>query len=182
METSDDGSSPWATISNTDGSSPCRHHHHGPGVTCLGEPIRNSSAVSKTGDNQGVGPNASDDVTITSRAYSPHVDSGMSCPQGSKVSLHHSMEEGLCGGGATRNTDPHLCVPAPSSPSQVKVNPVTSASDGSDDDTFVTAVPASRNTFKSSIRQSAPGDLVQDQSSESELQSRRPGIIEYFSR
>ncbi|KAG7218019.1 hypothetical protein INR49_020682 [Caranx melampygus] len=228
METSDDGSSPQATINNTDGSSPCHHHHHhhdpvspadvintsGPGVTCLGEPIRSSSAVSKTGDNQGVGSNTGDDVTITSCAYrsSPHVetnrssDSVASCSEGSKVNLHHRME-GLCGGGAMRSTDPHLCAPTPALPSQVKVNPVNLTSDssqeegvtsdllevGTNDETFIsepplpghmtphTTAPRSRNTFKSGHRQSTPGDLVQGESSEPELQSRRPGIIEYFS-
>ncbi len=64
-----------------------------------------------------------------------------------------------------------------------------------DDDAFITEPPppgelnlptaaaGSRNTFKCGRRLSAPGQLVQDEGgSESELQSRRPGIAEYFSR
>ncbi|CAJ1081305.1 TBC1 domain family member 12-like isoform X2 [Xyrichtys novacula] len=45
------------------------------------------------------------------------------------------------------------------------------------------AIPArSKNTFQSGRRQSAPDQLVQeDGGSESELQSRRPGIVEFFS-
>lgn len=87
---------------------------------------------------------------------------------------------------------------------QVDLNPVTLASDSdtqvrgwpsdprganSDDDVFMTQLTlpgvaaVSRNTFECSRRSSAPGQLVQDdQGSESELQSRRPGIVEYFSR
>ncbi|XP_071317972.1 TBC1 domain family member 12-like isoform X2 [Trachinotus anak] len=133
--------------------------------------------------------------------------------EGSKVNPGHRLE-GLCGGGATQGTDHHRGVPAPSIwPSkafQRNKNPVTPASDSvsqersltseplevsSDDEAVITelpwgqlspptAAPRSRNTFECSRRQSAPGELVQDDGggSASELQSRRPGIVEYFSR
>ncbi|XP_039991932.1 TBC1 domain family member 12-like isoform X2 [Xiphias gladius] len=135
-------------------------------------------------------------------------DSVASCSKGSKVNLYHGLD-GVC--GVTKSTDHHLDVPTPSlqtsKSSQVAKNPVTQASDSgsqegdvtsdlaefsSDDEAFITgqpsppttAAPCSRNTFERGRRQSAPGELVQDdgRGSESELQSRRPGIIEYFSR
>lgn len=118
--------------------------------------------------------------------------------------------DGATGGTAHHLDEPTSSVP-PSRASQVDMNPVTPASDSdsdtqeagltsdlpevsSDDDAFITEPPpgelnlpaaaaCSRNTFECSRRLSAPGQLVLDAvGSESELQSRRPGFAEYFSR
>lgn len=118
---------------------------------------------------------------------------------------------GAIGGTAPHLDEPASSVP-PSKASQVDVKPAPPPSDcdsdtqeadvtsdlwevSSDDDAFITEPPPrgelslpadaalSRNTFECGRRQSAPGQLVQDDpGSESELQSRRPGIVEYFSR
>lgn len=113
-----------------------------------------------------------------------------SCTEGSQVNC--------CGGGASGKS---TCSASPSEACQC-VNHVTNPSEGeftsdlqvvsSDDDAF-TAEPTApggqrlatrhcRNTFKCRRRQSAPGQMEQDDGdSESELQSRRPGLAEYFS-
>ncbi|XP_040885572.1 TBC1 domain family member 12-like isoform X2 [Toxotes jaculatrix] len=210
-----------------DKPSPC-HHHHDPAssadVITQGHttspwcshhcdygpqgPIRSCSDVRKACDDQGAGPDTSDDVTSTSHTdrVNPNVetnrlcsDSLASCTEGSKVHPCHGL-----------GTDLHLDVPTPSSSSvqpseasQVDANPVTLTSDSgsqvgdvtsdpgevsSDDEAFIKeqpwgrpsppdAAPRPRNTY--GRRRSASGELVQG---ESELQSRRPGIIEYFSR
>lgn len=122
---------------------------------------------------------------------------------GSQIrSCHRQEADDHCGGGATRGTVHHLDKPA----SQVDVSPVTLDLDSqkpstpdpqdvnSDDDSSIVRPPPlgkltvttavfSKNTFESCRRQSAPGQLVQeDPGPQSELQSRRPHIVEYFSR
>ncbi|XP_044035837.1 TBC1 domain family member 12-like isoform X3 [Siniperca chuatsi] len=160
-------------------------------------PIRGCSDIEEAGDNRGAGLSLRDDVTPTDRV-SPKVN----C-------CHRLGDDGRR--GATGRTNRHLDEPTSSKASQVDLNPATpsdSDSDtqeadvtsdlpevGSDDDAFVTEPPPpgelnpptaaarSGNTFECGRRQSAPGQLVQDDGgSESELQSRRPGIIEYFNR
>ncbi|XP_070847299.1 TBC1 domain family member 12-like isoform X3 [Chaetodon trifascialis] len=158
---------------------------------CPQGPIRLCSDVRMAGDEQGVG--------LDMNSSSVGVDSVASCTEGSKVKRCY----GQCGDGASRDTSLRLDEPT----SEVDINPVTIASDTvvedltsdvppviSDDDAFITELPPpgelnlptvaalSRNTFECGRRQSAPGQLVQDgRGSESELQSRRPGIVEYFS-
>ncbi|XP_041818627.1 TBC1 domain family member 12-like isoform X2 [Chelmon rostratus] len=164
---------------------------------CPQGPIRWCSDVRMTGDGQGAGP-------VVMNCSLGCSNSVASCTEGSKVN-HCDCP---CEDGATRATNLHLDEPT----SEVDLNPVTLTSDSdsetlegdltsdlpqviSDDDAFITEPPLpgelnlpavtalSRNTFECARRQSAPGQLVQDdRGSESELQSRRPGIIEYFSR
>ncbi|XP_056222531.1 TBC1 domain family member 12-like isoform X3 [Seriola aureovittata] len=189
-------------------------HHSGSDCGQRG-PIRSSSDVKETGDDEGAGSYTINDVTNTSYTdrFRPNVETNRWCPdsvasRGSMVNPHHWLE-GLCGGGSTRGTDHHLDIPAPSvrssKASQVNVNPVTLTSDSgplegdvtfdllkaNSDEAFITELspgppttaPRSRNTFECGRRQSAPGDLAQDDcgGSESELQSRMPGIVEYLS-
>ncbi|XP_070782985.1 TBC1 domain family member 12-like [Enoplosus armatus] len=187
MERSDDTSSSPVTLDNE--SSTC--HRHRP----------SSSADVIAGDVQGVGLSLRDDVT--------QADSIAFCTEGSMVNHCHGLDgDGRSGGGATGGTDHLLDEPTSSKASQKVINPVTPPSDsdsdtqegdvtsdlpelGSDDDAFITDLPLgetspaaaarSRNTFECGRRQSAPGQLVQDDGgSEPELQSRRPGIAEYF--
>lgn len=144
-----------------------------------------------------------DDGEVAAGAHVQCVDFATS----SQISSCHRQEaDNHCGGGATRGTVLHLDKPA----FQVDVNPVTLDSDSdsqkprastpdpqdvnSDDDSSIVeppplgelAVPTatfSKNTFESGRTQSAPGQLVQeDPGPQSELQSRRPHIVEYFSR
>lgn len=151
--------------------------------------IRLCSDVRMAGDEQGAG-------LVDMNCSSVGVDSVASCTEGSKVKRCY----GQCGDRPTRDTSLRLDEPT----SEVDINPGTIASDTlvedltsdlppviSDDDAFITELPPpgelnaalSRNTFECGRRQSAPGQLVQDgRGSESELQSRRPGIVEYFSR
>lgn len=186
-------------------SSPCCHHHTassadvitgGPGVTCASDsdlmesrsddslqgPIRHCSG------GQGAELSSRDDVSPNMKLQPSLQDA----TEGSKVNLCHRLEgDSHCGGGATGGTAPCLAEPS----SQVVSLDPDSDSDTqeeviSDDDAFITepgelrlhdAAALSRNTFVCGRRQSAPGQLVQDDD-ESELQSRRPGIVEYFSR
>lgn len=124
---------------------------------------------------------------------------------GSQISSCHRWEaDDHCGGVATGGTVHCLDKPA----SQVDVSPVTLDSDSrkprastpdpqdvnSDDDSSivepaplgvlaVATAALSKNTFESGRRQNAPGQPVQeDPGPRSELQSRRPHIVEYFSR
>ncbi|XP_073345484.1 TBC1 domain family member 12-like [Pagrus major] len=146
-------------------------------------PIRDCS------DNQGAGLSSRDDVSLNMELH-PSVQDAT---EGSKVNLCHRLEgDGHCGGGATGGTTPCLAEPssqvvslAPDSDSDTQEEVI------SDDDAFITepgelrlptaaTAALSRNTFVCGRRQSAPGQLVQDDE-ESELQSRRPGIVEYFS-
>ncbi|XP_030257256.1 TBC1 domain family member 12-like isoform X2 [Sparus aurata] len=185
-------------------SSPCCHHHTassadvitgGPGVTCASDsdlmesrsddslqgPIRHCSG------GQGAELSSRDDVSPNMKLQPSLQDA----TEGSKVNLCHRLEgDSHCGGGATGGTAPCLAEPS----SQVVSLDPDSDSDTqeeviSDDDAFITepgelrlhdAAALSRNTFVCGRRQSAPGQLVQDDD-ESELQSRRPGIVEYFS-
>lgn len=179
MERSDDESSSPVTANKE--SSPFHHHHHS---DFSADVITQRATCS--GDGEEVAPG---DLTICSQVSSCHG------PEGG----------GHCGGRTTRGTH-HLDKPT----SQVGLNPVSLASDSdtqerdlpfdprgvnSDNDAYMTEPPlpgeltlpsvtaVSRNTFECCRRQTAPGQLVQDgQGSESELQSRRPGIVEYFSR
>ncbi|XP_054454848.1 TBC1 domain family member 12-like isoform X2 [Anoplopoma fimbria] len=157
-------------------------------------------------DGQGAGLSLRDDVTQTDRisqnvevkCSSSSSNGLVSCAEGSKVNP--------CGGGASDlHLDESTCSAPPSEASQ-DIDPVTPPSDSdsqegdvtsdlqevsSDDDAFTTEPPPGelslrapryRNTFECGRRQSAPGQLVQDHGgSESELQSRRPVIAEYFS-
>ncbi|KAI3365033.1 hypothetical protein L3Q82_010086 [Scortum barcoo] len=135
-------------------------------------------------------------------------DSMVSCTEGSKVNCCPRLDgDGCGGGGTTGGTTPNL--EEPFRTSQVDMNPVTPAPDSeshtqgtlvtsdlldvsSDDNVFITEPPPgeldppaaarSRNTFECGHRLSALGQLVQDKGgSESDLQSRRPGIAKYFS-
>ncbi|XP_074519643.1 TBC1 domain family member 12-like isoform X2 [Halichoeres trimaculatus] len=123
------------------------------------------------GEDQGAGPTLKDDTTLRSRTDS---------------------EGSSCGGGASGGTHLYL----DETPEAVTSDLQEVSSD--DDEAFTTDLPPpslelsfsasavppqSRNTFECGRRQSAPGQLVQEEAgSESELQSRRPGIVEYFSR
>lgn len=186
-------------------SSPCCHHHTassadvitgGPGVTCASDsdlvesrsddslqgPIRHCSG------GQGAELSSRDDVSPNMKLQPSLQDA----TEGSKVNLCHRLEgDSHCGGGATGGTAP--CLAEPSS-QVVRLDPDSDSDTQeeviSDDDAFITepgelrlhdAAALSRNTFVCGRRQSAPGQLVQDDD-ESELQSRRPGIVEYFSR
>lgn len=185
-------------------SSRCCHHHPassadvitgGPWVTCVGDsdlvesrsddslqgPIRRCSG------GQGAELSSKDDVGPNMKLQPSLQDA----TEGSKVNLCHRLEgDSHCGGGANGGTAPCLAEPS----SQVVSLDPDSDSDTqeviSDDDAFITepdeprlhaTATLSRNTFVCGRRQSAPGQLVQDDD-ESELQSRRPGIVEYFSR
>lgn len=178
MERSDDESSPPVTVNE---SLPFHHHHH---------PSSSADVITCSGDGE----------EVASGTPMQCVDFA-TCSQVS--SCHRQEGDGHCGGGATRDTDHHLDEPT----SQVDMNPVTLASDcdtqdlraltsdpldvNCDDDAFMMeppplgelTPPTTMNTFECGRRQSAPGQLVQDDpGSGSELQSRRPGIVEYFSR
>lgn len=167
---------------------------------CCGSHDGTHGPIRRSDEDQGAELCLRDDVILTDR-ISPNMDM-----EGSKVNRCHQQEGGgHCGGRATGGTDLHLDEPF----SQVTSDSDTQEGDltsdppvFSDDDAFTellqlgelnhpapasattttTATP-SRNTYECGRRQSAPGQLVQDDGGpESELQSRRPGIIEYFSR
>ena len=155
-------------------------HHSGSDYNPRG-PMRSCSDVRETSDDQGGLPNTGDNVDCTSntdstgpnRAKNCLYSDGMpSCTEGSKVNPCHGPD-GLCGGGATGSTDRRLDdLPEVSS----------------DDKAFMAEPPPGRpchrNTFERSRGQSALGDPVQEEGggSESELQSRRPGIVEFLGR
>ncbi|XP_027132891.1 TBC1 domain family member 12-like isoform X3 [Larimichthys crocea] len=167
---------------------------------CCGSHDGTHGPIRRSDEDQGAELCLRDDVILTDR-ISPNMDM-----EGSKVNRCHQQEGGgHCGGRATGGTDLYLDEPF----SQVTSDSDTQEGDltsdppvFSDDDAFTellqlgelnhpapasattttTATP-SRNTYECGRRQSAPGQLVQDDGGpESELQSRRPGIIEYFSR
>lgn len=105
---------------------------------------------------------------------------------GSQISSCHRQEaDGHCGGGATTGTV-HVTNSRASTPDPQDVT--------SDDASCVVEPPPlgelalltaafSRNTFESGRRESALGQLEQDDPDpQSELQSRRPDIVQYFSR
>lgn len=182
-----------------DESSPCHHYHpassadviaRGQRVTCSGDGQEVASGeqgpIRCCCDDQEAGLNLRDDVTQTDNKE-------VKCSSASVAS---------CGCGTPGGDEPTCSAP----PSQVDVNPVTPPSDSesdtqegdvtsdlqevsSDDDAFTmeplslsAAAPRYRNTFECGRRQSAPGQLGQeDGGPESELQSRIPGIAEYFS-
>ncbi|XP_041670940.1 TBC1 domain family member 12-like isoform X2 [Cheilinus undulatus] len=176
METCGDSSSSPVTVHEA-----CFHHddpassddviaHHHQEVTCSGdgEELGESAAPSHCEDLRTKGP--------------------------IKRCCDRLDTDGTCGGGATGGSTPVSPVP-PSNASDLDSQEHAS----SDDEAFITDLPPSpspgeprlpsaiaprsRNTFECGRRQSAPGQLVQDDGgAESELQSRRPGIVEYFSR
>ncbi|XP_034413913.1 TBC1 domain family member 12-like isoform X2 [Cyclopterus lumpus] len=191
MESSDEASSSSVTVNNADESSPWRHRGRERSSSadviarvqrCPRRPIRSGS------DSQEAGPSLRDDVCQTNspsvkvKCWSASSNGVASCTEGSKVDC--------CGGGASDLPLDESTCSAPQC-----INPVTPPSDSDsdtqegDDDAFNTVgelsppPPRHRNTYESGRRQSAPGQLVQDHGgSESELQSRRPGLAEYFSR
>ncbi|XP_060883742.1 TBC1 domain family member 12-like isoform X2 [Labrus mixtus] len=165
-------------------------------------PIGGCCDVREAGDEQGAGLSLSGDVTQTDGISPNVVTTCSSCTDGFNDNSCHRLDgDGTCGDGATGGT--HLHLDEPSSPvpppKAADSDPDPDLEDGSsDDEAFITdrtppppgepSLPAasvvarSRNTFECVRRQSAPSELVQDDGgSESELQSRRPGIVEYFS-
>uniref|UniRef100_UPI0037E93EA9 TBC1 domain family member 12-like isoform X1 n=2 Tax=Semicossyphus pulcher TaxID=241346 RepID=UPI0037E93EA9 len=164
-------------------------------------PITRCCDVREAVEDQGAGLSLRDEVTQTDR-ISTNVEaecSKASCTEGSKVNHSYRRDgDGSCGGGATGVISHNLDEPSSSVPkateSDNQEGDVTSdPQEGSSDDEAFTDLPPSelslppaaarsRNTFECSRRQSAPGQLDQDDgASECELQSRRPGIAEYFS-
>lgn len=186
MEGSDDASSSPVTVSND--SSPCQHHHHH-------HPSSSADVIAR-----GQSLSLRDDVTQTDQ-ISPEVNH-----------CHRLDGDDRCGGGATQGIYRYPDEPASSDGAQVDINLVSPPSDSdsdtleadvtadlpevdSDDDTFITDLPppgelnpvaataCTRNTFECARRQGAPVQMVRDnRGPESELQSRRPGIAEYFNR
>ncbi|XP_038592176.1 TBC1 domain family member 12-like isoform X2 [Micropterus salmoides] len=184
MEGSDDASSSPVTVSND--SSPCQHHHHH-------HPSSSADVIAR-----GQSLSLRDDVTQTDQ-ISPEVNH-----------CHRLDGDDRCGGGATQGIYRYPDEPASSDGAQVDINLVSPPSDSdsdtleadvtadlpevdSDDDTFITDLPppgelnpvaataCTRNTFECARRQGAPVQMVRDnRGPESELQSRRPGIAEYF--
>ncbi|KAM6963501.1 TBC1 domain family member 12-like [Tautogolabrus adspersus] len=151
-------------------------------------------------EEQGAGLSRRDVVTRTVRIISNVVTTCSSYTDGLNDNSCHRLDgDGTCGGGATGGT--HLHLDEPSSPvpplKALDSDPDTQENGSSDDETFVTDLPPptpgelslpalvvarSRNTFECGRRQSAPSELVQDDGGlDAELQSRRPGIVEYFS-
>ncbi|KAM6898367.1 LOW QUALITY PROTEIN: TBC1 domain family member 12-like [Lycodopsis pacificus] len=119
-------------------------------------------------DSQGAGPSLTDDASQTDRSS-----------QNVEVKSWSASKDNLCGGGAS-DLPPDETPPSDSD---------TLGGVVSSDDAFATEpplpapTPRYRNTFECGRRQSAPDQLLQDDGGpESELQSRRPGLVEYFSR
>ncbi|XP_026171165.1 TBC1 domain family member 12-like isoform X1 [Mastacembelus armatus] len=187
---------------------PCIHPS-GSGYSLQG-PIGHCSEVSEAGDRGARFTQSVIHTTHTDRKNrtSFSSDNVVSCTNTSAV--NPCEESRHRGGGATGSTvhlDKNTSTAPTSEACQVDRSPTTTSSDSSshmtsdlpevssDDEAFITEplpprsdpgppVPAthSRNTFECGRRQSAPSQLVQDRGgSESELQSRRPGIVEYFS-
>ncbi|KAK9530969.1 hypothetical protein VZT92_012440 [Zoarces viviparus] len=115
-------------------------------------------------DSQGAGPSLTDDASQTDRSS-----------QNVEVKSWSASNDNLCGGGAS---DP------PSDSDSDTLGGVVSFDDAFTTEPLLPApTPRYRNTFECGHRQSAPDQLVQDDGGpESELQSRRPGLVEYFSR
>ncbi|XP_018544124.1 TBC1 domain family member 12 isoform X2 [Lates calcarifer] len=199
MERTDDGS--LATVRNPAFSADVITG--GQQVTCSGEgeditcahhcdpegPIRSCSDVTETDDHHGAGLNTTDDVTSTLHTdrKSSCSDSKASRTEGSKVNPRRELD-GLCSGGATasdsgsQDTDVTFDLPEVGSDDEEAF--VTEEQPAGQSTPPTAAAPRSRNTFECGRRQSAPSELGQDDGGESgsELQSRRPGIVEYFSR
>ncbi|XP_068455330.1 TBC1 domain family member 12-like isoform X2 [Clinocottus analis] len=156
-----------------------------------------SSSPLDADESQGAGPSLSRDVSQTNsmspRAEATRCSNGpASCTEGSEVNR--------CGGGASDESSCSAQHLSPSDPdSDMQEGDVTSdPREVGSDDAFKTELPGEpgepgershsspvphhRNTFQCGRRQSAPGQLGQDhRGPESELQSRRPDLAEYFS-
>ncbi|XP_068585267.1 TBC1 domain family member 12-like isoform X2 [Cebidichthys violaceus] len=136
--------------------------------TCSGSEYCPRRPLGCCSDSRGAGPSLIDDASRTNRS------------QNVEVKSWSPSKDNLCGGRASDS--PPDETPPSDSDSDTQGGGVSS-----DDDTFTTEprlpapFPLQRNTFECGRRQSAPGQLVQDDGPESELQSRRPGLAEYFS-
>ncbi|XP_065805327.1 TBC1 domain family member 12 isoform X2 [Labrus bergylta] len=163
-------------------------------------PIGCCCDVREAGEEQGAGLSLRGDVSQTDGISPNVVTTGSSCTDGLNDKSCHGLDgDGTCGGGATGGTHLHLDEPSsPVPPPKASDSDPDTLEDGSsDDEAFITdrtppppgepslpaasAVARSGNTFECVRRQSAPSELQDDGGSESELQSRRPGIVEYFS-
>nr|XP_046233060.1 TBC1 domain family member 12-like isoform X2 [Scatophagus argus] len=161
-------------------------------------PIRCCSDIRVAGVDPGEELNLRNDDTLTDE-ISPNME--MKCSSACSYSVadvnscHRAEGDRHYGGGAVGGAIHRLDKPT----SQVDINPVTLTS-CSDSDTeegdmtreppppppgelnLPTAAALPRNTFECSYQHSTPGQLApEDGGSESELQSKRPEIMEYFS-